>query len=158
MMHLFCLYIFPHCEALYWYTESPCEMEQTEAVVPLYLFQVSAHSRPVALQRKPRYSTLAERKGRIYFRDRFRLNTSPDFLLFSLSPLRAGWQQHILRWRFRKAHFLRAVFLILLLFPPSWSAEEEKIINKYINKFLKKDAAYGCCIVKELSLMNQLGS
>lgn len=73
------LYICPHYKALYCYvdTESPCEMEQTEAVMPLYLFQVSAHSRPVALQRKPRYSTLAERKGRVYFRDRFRLNTSP---------------------------------------------------------------------------------
>lgn len=49
----------------------PCESEQTEAAVPLYLFQVSAHCRPVALQRKPRYSTLAKRKGRGYFRDGF---------------------------------------------------------------------------------------
>lgn len=56
--------------------------EQTEvrqAVMPLYLFQISAHSRPVALQRKPRYSTLAKRKGRGYFRDGFKLEIYTDF-------------------------------------------------------------------------------
>lgn len=37
--------------------------------MPLYLFQLSAHSRPVTLQRKPRYSTLAKRKGGGCFRE-----------------------------------------------------------------------------------------
>lgn len=84
--------------------------EQTEVrqtVMPLYLFQVSAHSRPVALQRKPRYSTLAKRKGRGYFRDRFKVNTNTTFFFviiiffFSLRDARAepGWPQQILRWR-----------------------------------------------------------
>lgn len=63
----------------------PCEGEQTEAGVPLYLFQVSAHCRPVALQRKPRYSTLAKRKGRVYFRD----GLIEDIIVLILPPTRA---------------------------------------------------------------------
>lgn len=85
--------IFLHCKPLYWYkikesSEPPCEMEQTEAGMPLYLFQVSAHSRPVALQRKPRYSTLAKRKEGGYFRGGFRWKTCTD--LFVLSPSSAA--------------------------------------------------------------------
>lgn len=63
----------------------PCEGEQTEAGVPLYLFQVSAHCRPVALQRKPRYSTLAKRKGRGCFRD----GLIEDIIILILPPIRA---------------------------------------------------------------------
>lgn len=69
--------------------QAPCEVLQTEAVVPLYLFQVSAHSRPVALQRKPRYSTLAGREGRGCFRDGFRSKTHTDF--FFLRGLLEAW-------------------------------------------------------------------
>lgn len=71
--------------------------------MPLYLFQVSAHSRPVALQRKPRYSTLAKRKGRGYFRNSFRVKTYTDFcfVFFSEFCCKSGWQHHIPRWRLR---------------------------------------------------------
>lgn len=85
-LHLCLVYICAPCTAA---ATCPCESEQTEAAVPLYLFQVSAHCRPVALQRKPRYSTLAKRKGRGYFRDGF----IEDIII--LPPIRA----QILRWR-----------------------------------------------------------
>lgn len=90
-------------------------MEQTEvrqAVMPLYLFQVSAHSRPVALQRKPRYSNLAKRKGRGYFRDfTFKLEVYTEFLC-------RAWVAASDPQVAMKAHFLQAS-LILHLFPRS---------------------------------------
>lgn len=113
--------------------------EQTEVrqtVMPLYLFQVSAHSRPVALQRKPRYSTLAKRKGRGYFRDRFKVNTNTTFFFviiiffFSLRDARAepGWPQQILRWRWTvvlRAHQKPHVFIF-----PTFFRHEAKQIMK----------------------------
>lgn len=83
---LFLVYTCAPCTAA---ATWPCEGEQTEAGVPLYLFQVWAHCRPVALQRKPRYSTLAKRKGRGYFRDGF----IEDVIILILPPTRAQSQR-----------------------------------------------------------------
>lgn len=143
--------------------------------MPLYLFQVSAHSRPVALQRKPRYCTLSERKGRGCFRERVSLNTCTDFFSLSLSfpfppslslfppdsglRCKPGWQHQTLRWRLGGTFLLRAFqTLNCSHIPPTWSGVESTAYKRGVEEEEEEDAASGCCIVKESSLMNQLGS
>lgn len=106
--HFFLVYICAFCAAA---ATWPCESEQTEAGVPLYLFQVSAHCRPVALQRKPRYSTLAKRKGRGYFRDGF----IEDIIIPILPPIRAQSQCGGVRFSGGGTFFFTSFFNLDLL-------------------------------------------
>lgn len=73
---------------------------------------------------------------------------------FSVVCCKPGWQRQILRWRVKAQFLLRACLTLSCShIPPRWSGGEHFFFLKK-----RKEAAYGCCIVEKLSLMNQLGS
>lgn len=79
---------------------------------------------------------------------------------FSVVCCKPGWQRQILRWRVKALFFFFTSLSNLELLPHSSDVKRRKKYFKKNQIKLKKikEAAYGCCIVEKLSLMNQLGS